>query len=145
MVAIASSNRLLSVVADLLLADASLSAPPLSSRVYRSVAPVTATYPVLILDGVSGIDLNTANGIHVLQNSTFQVTVRGKGGTSTATLQTIMEDAAAVLVAVVRYTASGIYVARIRRIREIPRPPDVENNVVYPQLLSEFYCEVSVA
>ena len=142
---VASSNRLLTLVADLLLADASLSAAPLGGRIYLNVAPVTATYPVLILDGVSGIDLNTANGIHVMQNATFQVTVRGKGGTSTATLQTIMEDATAVLVGTVRYTASGIYVARIRRIREIPRPPDVENNVVYPQLVAEFYCEVASA
>jgi hypothetical protein len=135
---VASSSRLLTVVADLLLAYPALVAAPLSGRVFKNLAPTTAIYPLLILDGVSGVNASTANWRHVGQNALFQHTVRDKGGTSTTRIEGIMEDAIACLTAVDRLVSNGIYIAGIEYARDVPRAPDVVSNVVYPQLLSEF-------
>jgi hypothetical protein len=142
---VASSSRLLTAVAGLLTADPSLSAAPLGGRVYKNVAPRSAVYPLVILDGVTAPNESTVNGHHVLQRATFQVTVRDKGGTSTDRIEGIAEDVLACLMAVERLVANGLFIAKFVWLREIPRAPGVENNVVYPQLLSEFRAEVRPA
>jgi len=135
---VALSSRLLTVIADLLIADPTLAAAPLSGRIFKNLASKDATYPLVILDGVSGVNASTANWRTVGQNALFQVTVRGKGGTSTAVLEGILEAVIACLTAVERLVSNGIYIAGIEYARDVPRAPDTVNNVVYPQLLSEF-------
>jgi hypothetical protein len=137
-----TGSRLLSVVWGLLSTDPTLSASPLSGRIYKSIAPSTAVYPFVLIEGISNVDLNTLAGVHVKQTAAFQITVRGKGGTSTDSLEPIAEQVASVLVQVDRLVSNGIYVARIWRTREVPRPPDNVNNILYPQLLAEYESEV---
>lgn len=132
--AVAASSRLLSAVATLL-----LDAPAVASgRVHQNLAPPSAVYPLVILDGVSGVNASTANWGHLGQNALVRVTVRGKGGTSTDALIPIMETIITRLTAVERLVSNGLYIAAIEYFRDIPRAPDTINNVVYAQLLSEF-------
>jgi hypothetical protein len=135
---VAASSRLLNAVAARLLADATLAAAPLSGRIYQNLAPPAAVYPLVILAGVTGVNASTANWGHVGQNATFQVTVRGKGGTSTDPLLPILEDIIASLSTVERLVSEGLYIAGIEYARDNPRAPDTISNVVYAQLLSEF-------
>ena len=131
---VAASSRLLSAVATLLLAAPAVA----GARVYKQLAPPSAVYPLVILDSGPSTNASTANWGHVGQDATVRSTVRGKGGTSTDGLESIMDTVISRLTAVERLVSNGLYIAGIEYARDIPRAPDTVNNVVYAQLLSEF-------
>jgi hypothetical protein len=136
-------EEVLEAVQALLAADAALSGDPLSGRIYQNLAPASAAYPLIVLDGVSHVDFLTANGDHESSDVLFQVTVRDKGGTSKARIKPLAEAVYACLQG--REIAGAVYAPKIRRLRVVQRGPDVENNVVYPQIVQEFFTEADPA
>lgn len=129
----------------LLAADSTLAVAPLSGRIYHDLAPSNAVYPLVILTGVFQTDVLTGNGDHESADVLFQVTVRDRGGTSKAVIKPIAQTVYACLQGQGIANSGGVYAAKIRRLRVIPRGPDVEDGLVYPQIVQEFFTEAEPA
>jgi hypothetical protein len=134
-------EAVLEAVQPILKADATLAAAPLSGRVYLDLAPRDAAYPLVILAGVSHMDFLTGNGDHESADVLFQVTVRDKGGTSKARIRPLAQAVYACLQGRELAVPGGVYAPKIRRQRVVQRGPDVVNDVVYPQIVQEFFTE----
>lgn len=134
-----ASERVLKAAYARLAADATLTTLlGAGNRLHESLAPLNTATPFVVLDVPSAVDLTTANGARVWQDTLLSATVRGKGLTSTIVP---IADRVDELLQGYAVTVDGVVVVKLRRERGFRLPPELENGVRFPAIYQEYRTE----
>lgn len=116
--------------------DPELLGAPLNGNIFQDIDD-GASYPCLVVMGVTGQATRTLNASHVWRDAEVQITARDKGGTDKSRLVLIMRRVS-ILLEGKRIQRNGMYIGPISEVRERPRGPDLINDDLYPQIVIEY-------